>query len=54
MERLVVFNAIGGLSPSISFVTTAYKRLESSTSHINVFRKFEERARETSEEFWKI
>jgi hypothetical protein len=51
MERLVVFKTIGGLSPSISFVTTLYKRLESSTSHINVFRKFEEIASEISEEF---
>jgi hypothetical protein len=52
MERLVVLRAMGGLSPSMSPVTTRCSSFESSTSHITVFRKLEDRASEASAEPW--
>lgn len=50
MERLVVLRAMGGLSPSMSPVTTRCSNFESSTSHITVLRKLEERATDASAE----
>lgn len=52
IDKFVVFKAIGGLSPSISFVTTRFRSLESSTSHKTVLRKLEERERLASDCFW--
>lgn len=52
MERFVVLRAMGGLSPSMSPVTTVWSSLESSTSHMTVLRKLEERANEASAEPW--
>jgi len=52
IDKFVVFKAIGGLSPSISFVTTRFRSLESSTSHNTVLRKLEERERLASDSFW--
>jgi len=54
IDKLVVFKAIGGLSPSMSLVTTRFRRLESSTSHRTVLRKLDERERLASDYFWKL